>query len=80
MNNSYKITVESPLLRPGLKIETTVSEKYLIPAHAVIMDKIRSINDGATENGGVNKLTSEPRGDSREGATSGREHKIPKSN
>lgn len=44
MNNTYKILVQSPLLRPGLQIETEVSEKYLVPAVQTLMEKIRLIN------------------------------------
>lgn len=44
MNNTYKVTVRSPLLRPGLEIETHVSEKYLVAAVAKLLDCVREIN------------------------------------
>lgn len=44
MNNKYKIIVESPLLRPGIKIETEVSEKYLVDVLNLVMNKIRTFN------------------------------------
>jgi len=45
MNNTYKISIESPLLRPGLKIETECSEAYVVPVTEKIMEIIRLIND-----------------------------------
>lgn len=48
MNNTYKITVTSPLLRPGLTIETECSEKYLVDVINVLMEKIRTINKPST--------------------------------
>lgn len=44
MNNKYEIEVSSPLLRPGLVIRTSVSEKYLIPALNKIMESVREFN------------------------------------
>lgn len=44
MNNTYKVTVESPLLRPGIKIETECSEKYLAAVVAELMNQVRAIN------------------------------------
>lgn len=44
MNNRYRIKVGSPLLRPGLTIETDVSRRYLQPAVEEVMDAVRSIN------------------------------------
>jgi hypothetical protein len=44
MNNTYKITVSSPLLRPGLTIETECSEKYLVAVLKKVMDSVREIN------------------------------------
>jgi hypothetical protein len=44
MNNTYRITVQSPLIRPGITIETTVSEKYLVAAVQTLMAKVREIN------------------------------------
>jgi hypothetical protein len=44
MNNRYIIHVESPLLRPGLVIETESSEKYLVEVVKMLLDKVREIN------------------------------------
>lgn len=44
MNNKFKITIESPLVRPGIKIETECSEKYLVKVMEKLMELIREIN------------------------------------
>jgi len=44
MNNRYKIVVSTPILRPGLTIETEVSGKYLVEAVKITLDKVREIN------------------------------------
>jgi hypothetical protein len=44
MNNTYKITFQSPLIRPGITIETEVSERYLIPVVETMMSIVREIN------------------------------------
>jgi len=44
MNNTYRITMTSPLLRPGITIETEVSERYLKSAVEKLLDIIRDIN------------------------------------
>lgn len=44
MNNTYKIKIESPLLRAGVTIETECSEKYLVPVMKKCMEKVREIN------------------------------------
>jgi hypothetical protein len=44
MNNKYKITIEHPLLRPGLKIETEASEKYVKKVVDKVMEIVREIN------------------------------------
>jgi hypothetical protein len=44
MNNVYKIKLEAPLLRHGLTIETTCSEKYVVPVTKLVMDLAREIN------------------------------------
>lgn len=44
MNNEYKIIIKSPLIRTGLTIETTCSEKYLQPVVARTMEIVREIN------------------------------------
>ena len=43
-NNTYTIEVQSPLLRPGLKISTEVSERYVVETVKKIMNMIREIN------------------------------------
>lgn len=44
MNNKVKIVIESPLLRPGIKLSTEVSVKYTVAAVASLMDIVREIN------------------------------------
>jgi len=44
MNNKYKITVEAPLLRAGIRLETTCSEKYVPKVMEKIMEMVREIN------------------------------------
>lgn len=44
MNNKFKITVEHPLIRPGLKIETEASEKYVVKVTKKVMELVREIN------------------------------------
>lgn len=44
MNNIYRITVQTPLLRPGVTIETECSEKYLVAVVQKVMDTVREIN------------------------------------
>jgi hypothetical protein len=46
MNNKYKITVEHPLVRLGIKIETEASEKYLVPVTNKVMELVRELNEG----------------------------------
>jgi hypothetical protein len=43
-NETYKIRINSPLIRPGITIETEVSDKYLVDAVRNLLDKIREIN------------------------------------
>lgn len=45
MNNRYKIKIESPLVRPGLTIETECSEKYVVKVINKAMDIVREINE-----------------------------------
>ena len=45
MNNIYKITVEHPLVRPGLTIETEASENYIVKVVNTLMKNVRVIND-----------------------------------
>lgn len=52
MNNKYIIRVKHPLIRPGLEIETEVSEKYLTPVLDILMTKVREFNKIEKENTG----------------------------
>ena len=49
MNNTYKITVSSPLLRPGITIETEVSERYVVPVLKQMMEQVREFNSPQQE-------------------------------
>ena len=49
MNNKYKITVKEPLLRPGIKIETECSEKYVVNVTNKVMELVREINNKKNE-------------------------------
>lgn len=53
MNNKYKIKIESPLVRPGLTIETECSEKYIVKVINKTMEIVREINEekNTTSNG-----------------------------
>lgn len=44
MNNRYIVRIESPLLRPGLTIETESSERYLVDVVNKALDLAREIN------------------------------------
>jgi len=48
-NETYKIKVGSPLLRPGITVETRVSQKYLVQALRELMDKVREFNKGVSD-------------------------------
>ena len=43
-NETYEITVSSPLLRPGLELKTKVSSKYVTKTVAKIFEMLREIN------------------------------------
>lgn len=45
MNNKYEVKIESPLLRAGLTIKTTCSEKYLPKVVEKLMSMVREINN-----------------------------------
>jgi len=45
MNNGFTIKAESPLLRPGLSVQTTTSKRYAKAAAEQLMDIVRDIND-----------------------------------
>ena len=49
-NETYHITVQSPLLRPGLRIETTCSGKYLHRVLENVMGAVRQYNKGISIN------------------------------
>lgn len=49
MNNKYKIVIESPLLRAGIRIETECSERYVVPVVNKVMDMVREINNSEPE-------------------------------
>ena len=55
MNNKYKITVEAPLLRAGIKMETECSEKYVVKVMNKIMDLVRETNTPVNEKENDNK-------------------------
>lgn len=44
MNNTYKIKIESPLVRPGITIETECSESYVAVVTNTLMEIVRVIN------------------------------------
>jgi hypothetical protein len=44
MNNKYKIKVETPLIRPGITIETECSEKYVVGVVNKLMELVRLLN------------------------------------
>lgn len=46
-NETYTITLKSPLLRPGAEITTQVSGKYLVRTLESLMEKIRHLNTNA---------------------------------
>jgi hypothetical protein len=48
MNNKYKITITAPLLRPGIEIETEVSEKYVVAVLDKLIDLVREYNEKQT--------------------------------
>lgn len=43
-NETYQITVASPLLRPGITIQTSVSKRYVADTVRDLLDIIRDIN------------------------------------
>ena len=43
-NNAYTLIVEAPLLRPGMTLSTTVSERYVKSASDKLMALVREIN------------------------------------
>ena len=44
MNNKYKITIEAPLLRAGMRIKTECSERYVKKVTDKLMEIVREIN------------------------------------
>jgi len=49
LNNRYKIVLKDPLCRPGLSVETEVSEKYVAEVINRMMGIIREVNMPAEE-------------------------------
>jgi hypothetical protein len=49
VNQTFKITAKSPLLRPGLEISVEVSGKYLSKACEDLLSKVREINAAKME-------------------------------
>lgn len=45
MNNKYTIIIEHPLIRPGIRITTEASEKYVVPVTKKVMELVREINE-----------------------------------
>lgn len=43
-NETYKIKIASPLVRPGIEISTTVSKKYFVPTLNDLLEKVREFN------------------------------------
>lgn len=43
-NNTYRLSIASPLLRPGMTISTDVSERYVPSAAEKLMALVREIN------------------------------------
>lgn len=46
MNHTITIRLGTPLLRPGLEVETQVSLRYLVPALRDLLDRVRDFNKG----------------------------------
>jgi len=44
MNEEYEIEVGTPLLRPGLRMKTRVSRKYILDTLEFIMATVREFN------------------------------------
>jgi len=44
-NETYKIEVESPLVRYGIKVSTKVSKRYLVETLNGLMESIREFNE-----------------------------------
>ena len=45
-NETYQIIIESPLLRPGMSVSTSVSSKYLVRVMTGLLDMVREFNAG----------------------------------
>jgi hypothetical protein len=43
-NETYRIEIKSPLLRPGITISTEVSERYLVKTLANLLEYAREFN------------------------------------
>ena len=44
-NTAWVITASAPLLRPGMSISITVSERYVVEETAKLLAKVREINE-----------------------------------
>jgi hypothetical protein len=45
MNHTVKIKIKSPLLRPGLELETQTSPRYVAQAMINLLQIVREVND-----------------------------------
>ena len=59
MNNRFKVRIEDPLLRPGLSVETEVSEKYLVRCLHGLLDRVRAFNNNSVDKGEVSRVAKE---------------------
>jgi hypothetical protein len=48
-NETYEITIKSPLIRPGIEIRTNVSGKYLVKTLKRLLDDIREFNNSQND-------------------------------
>ncbi|MFA6338952.1 MAG: hypothetical protein WCW87_02765 [Candidatus Paceibacterota bacterium] len=44
-NETYTVEVTSPLIRPGIKISTEVSKKYLVSTLVDLLEQVREFNE-----------------------------------
>lgn len=49
MNGTWKITIRSPLLRPGVTLETEASERYVVATVRKGLELVREINQRSTQ-------------------------------
>lgn len=48
-NTAWVITASAPLLRPGMSVSITVSEKYVVEEALKLLSKVREINVAAQQ-------------------------------